>query len=90
MPNHLLQWEACRAAREAGCRLYDLWGAPDTLEETDPMWGVYRFKLGLGGKLARGLGAWDYPSRALGYRLYTGAMPRILRRMRKRGGHEGA
>ena len=29
MPNHLLQWEAMRWAREAGCREYDLWGIPD-------------------------------------------------------------
>ena len=86
MPNHLLQWEACRTARAVGCRLYDLWGAPDRLEEADPMWGVFQFKVGLGGQLARGMGAWDYPSRALGYRLYAEAMPRILSRMRRGGG----
>jgi lipid II:glycine glycyltransferase (peptidoglycan interpeptide bridge formation enzyme) len=89
MPNQLLQWEACRTAQAAGCRLYDLWGAPDRLEETDPMWGVYQFKLGLGGQLARGLGAWDYPSRTLGYWFYTVVMPRYLNWLR-RGGHEGA
>ena len=90
MPNHLLQWEACRTARAAGCRLYDLWGAPDRLEEADPMWGVYQFKVGLGGRAAQGVGAWDYPSRRLGYRLYTDLMPRILSRMRRKAGYEGA
>ena len=87
MPNQLLQWEACRMAKAAGCRLYDLWGAPDRLEDTDPMWGVYQFKVGLGGKPARGVGAWDYPSHALGYRLYTDVMPRVLSRMRRRAGY---
>jgi len=87
MPNQLLQWEACRTAKAAGCRLYDLWGAPDRLEDTDPMWGVYQFKVGLGGKPARGVGAWDFPSRALGYRLYTDVMPRVLSRMRRRAGY---
>jgi lipid II:glycine glycyltransferase (peptidoglycan interpeptide bridge formation enzyme) len=78
MPNYLLQWEAIRWAREQGCTLYDLWGAPDELDESDPMWGVVRFKLGLGGALARGLGAWDYPVIRAGYWLYTTVMPRYL------------
>ena len=78
MPNYLLQWEAIRWAREQGCTLYDLWGAPDELDESDPMWGVVRFKLGLGGELARGLGAWDLPTSRLGYWLYTTVMPRYL------------
>ncbi len=78
MPNYLLQWEAIRRARALGCTLYDLWGAPDTLTESDPMWGVVRFKLGLGGQLVRGLGAWDLPLNRGGYRLYTVIIPRYL------------
>lgn len=78
MPNYLLQWEAIRWAREQGCTLYDLWGAPDELDESNPMWGVVRFKLGLGGELARGLGAWDFPVSRLGYWLYASVMPRYL------------
>jgi lipid II:glycine glycyltransferase (peptidoglycan interpeptide bridge formation enzyme) len=84
MPNYLLQWEAIRRAKAAGCTLYDLWGAPDDLDESDPMWGVVRFKLGLGGQLACGLGAWDFPSRRLGYRLYTEVVPRYLDWLRRR------
>ena len=60
------------------CSLYDLWGAPDELDESDPMWGVLRFKLGLGGQLARGLGAWDFPASRAGYWFYTALMPRYL------------
>jgi lipid II:glycine glycyltransferase (peptidoglycan interpeptide bridge formation enzyme) len=86
MPNHLLQWEAIRQAKAVGCSLYDLWGAPDELDESDPMWGVYRFKLGLGGKLARGLGAWDFPAKRMGYRFYTTLLPRYLDLQRKRHG----
>ena len=78
MPNYLLQWEAIRWAREQGCTLYDLWGAPDDLDESDPMWGVVRFKLGLGGQLARGLGAWDFRVSRAGYWFYTSVMPRYL------------
>ena len=84
MPNYLLQWEAIRWAKSQGCTHYDLWGAPDLLDEDDPMWGVYRFKEGLGGTLVRGIGAWDFPlSRSL-YWLYTVAMPRALDIMRRR------
>jgi peptidoglycan pentaglycine glycine transferase (the first glycine) len=78
MPNYLLQWEAMRAAQAAGCRLYDLWGAPDRLQKSDPMWGVYQFKLGLGGEPARGLGAWDWPRSRMLYGLYRTAMPLYL------------
>jgi lipid II:glycine glycyltransferase (peptidoglycan interpeptide bridge formation enzyme) len=84
MPNQLIQWEAIRRAKASGCTLYDLWGAPDNLDESDPMWGVVRFKLGLGGQLARGLGAWDYPTSRLAYWLYTVAMPRYLGILRSR------
>jgi peptidoglycan pentaglycine glycine transferase (the first glycine) len=86
MPNQLLQWEAMRRAKETGCTLYDLWGAPDELDESDPMWGVVRFKLGLGGELARGLGAWDFPANRAGYGLYTTVMPRYLDWLRSRHG----
>lgn len=84
MPNYLLQWEAIRQAKAAGSTLYDLWGAPDVLDESDPMWGVVRFKEGLGGQLAYGLGAWDLPVKRAAYRLYTGVMPRYLDWLRAR------
>ena len=85
MPNYLLQWEAIRYAKEKGCQLYDLWGAPDRFEETDPLWGVYRFKAGLGGQLIQTIGAWDLPVRPVLYQFYTHTLPRILNLMRRRG-----
>jgi peptidoglycan pentaglycine glycine transferase (the first glycine) len=90
MPNNLLQWEAVRRAKAAGCTLYDLWGAPvDQLDESDPMWGVVRFKLGLGGHLAHGLGAWDFAGNRAAYRLYASVLPRYLGwlRGRRKDGH---
>ncbi len=85
MPNYILQWEAMRTAKAAGCEVYDLWGAPDVFNESDGMWGVYRFKEGLGGNVIRTLGAWDYTSRPFMYKLYTNVLPRILDIMRRRG-----
>lgn len=85
MPNYLLQWEAMRRAKVHGCTVYDLWGAPDVFDENDRLWGVFRFKEGLGGKVWRTLGAWDYAPNALWYRLYTEILPRVLDVMRRRG-----
>jgi len=62
---YLLQWEAMQRAKASGCSVYDLWGAPDEFNETDSMWGVFRFKEGLGGEVIRTLGAWDYPASSL-------------------------
>ncbi len=84
MPNHLLQWEAMRLADARGCSTYDLWGAPDVLEESDAMWGVWRFKEGFGAQFAPHIGAWDFPINRLLYPLYTDAMPRVLDLMRSR------
>jgi peptidoglycan pentaglycine glycine transferase (the first glycine) len=88
MPTYALQWEAMRWARARGCAHYDLWGVPDADSETleagfetrsDGLWGVYRFKRGFGGRLARTVGAWDRvyaPALFQAYRLYS----RLVRR----------
>ncbi len=85
MPNYLLQWQAMRRARAHGCLTYDLWGAPEIFDESDGMWGVFRFKEGLGGSVIRTLGAWDYPARPVLYTLYTRLLPRLLDLLRRRG-----
>ena len=85
MPAYLLQWEAIKRARAKGCAVYDLWGAPDVFDESDSMWGVYRFKEGLGGEVVRTLGAWDLAPNPFWYKLYSEIIPRILDVMRSRG-----
>jgi len=85
MPNHLLQWEAIRWAKEQGCIVYDFWGSPDRLEPGDPMWGVYRFKQGFGARLVRTIGAWDFPVRGTMYWLYNIVKPWLMSVLRTRG-----
>ena len=85
MPTYLLQWEAMKSAKARGCSVYDLWGAPDVFDESDSMWGVFRFKDGLGGKVIRTLGAWDFAPSPLWYKLYSEIIPRVLDVMRSRG-----
>lgn len=85
MPSYLLQWEAIKRAKAKGCTVYDLWGAPDVFDESDSMWGVYRFKEGLGGGVVRTLGAWDFAPHPTWYKLYSEIIPRLLDVMRSRG-----
>ena len=85
MPTYLLQWEAMKRAKANGCTVYDLWGAPDVFDESDSMWGVYRFKEGLGGNVVRTLGAWDFAPNPFWYKLYSEVIPRLLDVMRSRG-----
>ena len=68
MASYGVQWAAIQWAKTRGCTTYDLWGIPDEDEATleaqfegrdDGLWGVYGFKRGWGGKVARSRGAWD-------------------------------
>jgi lipid II:glycine glycyltransferase (peptidoglycan interpeptide bridge formation enzyme) len=85
MPTYLLQWEAMKRAKANDCAVYDLWGAPEVFDESDSMWGVYRFKEGLGGEVVRTLGAYDFAPSKFWYKLYTEIVPRLLDVMRSRG-----
>ncbi|MBC6935237.1 MAG: peptidoglycan bridge formation glycyltransferase FemA/FemB family protein [Chloroflexi bacterium] len=78
-----VQWEAIRWAKARGCTVYDMWGIPDEDETTleasfqersDGLWGVYGFKRGWGGRVARSLGAWDKVYNPLVYNAYKAAV----------------
>ena len=85
MPTYFLQWEAIKRAKSKGCATYDLWGAPEVFDESDSMWGVYRFKEGLGGEVIRTLGAYDFAPSPFWYQMYSEIIPRVLDVMRSRG-----
>jgi lipid II:glycine glycyltransferase (peptidoglycan interpeptide bridge formation enzyme) len=84
MPNYLLQWEAMRLAKSLGCESYDLWGAPDEFTAEDRMFGVYRFKEGLGAEVMRTPGALDYANNRALYFAYMRVLPQVLGLMRRR------
>jgi len=81
--NYALHWQAIQWAKEQGYPLYDWWGAPTQFEETDPLWGVFRFKNGFGGQVVQHIGAWDYIPYPWLYRVYEGLLPRILNSLRR-------
>jgi peptidoglycan pentaglycine glycine transferase (the first glycine) len=85
MPAYLLQFEAMRWAAQKGCTQYDLWGIPDATEgdleanfesRSDGLWGVYRFKRGLGGRIYRSCPGYDYVYQPLLYKLIRWQMLR--------------
>ncbi|MBM3209650.1 peptidoglycan bridge formation glycyltransferase FemA/FemB family protein [Candidatus Shapirobacteria bacterium] len=72
MPNYSLHWEAIRLGKRLGCKTYDLWGTYwQKPEPTDPWYGVYRFKMGFGGKPVSYLGAFDLVLNLPLYRAYN-------------------
>ncbi len=78
MPNYALQWAAIQWAKSQGYDTYDMWGAPDTFDESDSLWGVYQFKRGFRGRLTRHIGAWDFAPQPTLYYLYHQFVPRLL------------
>lgn len=60
MPNYLLQWEMIKWAKEKGCNIYDFRGISGDLDESNPLYGLYKFKKGFNGKLTEFVGELDY------------------------------
>ena len=61
--SNAIQWRMICDAHDVGANVYDLRGISDTLQESDPLFGLLRFKLGTGGEAVEYAGEWDYPLR---------------------------
>ena len=72
MPAYLLQWTAICDAKRYGSPVYDFYGMPPEDDPHHPMYGLYRFKTGFGGKIVHRPGSLDVPLSRL-YGLYTKA-----------------
>lgn len=59
MPNYLLQWNMIRWALERESRVYDFRGVSGDLSEDNPLYGLYRFKKGFGGRFTEFVGEYD-------------------------------
>jgi len=70
MGNDLAWWAGIRAAAEAGCRDYDLWGVPPPGAGPEHPWhGLGFFKAEYGGEERAYAGAWELVLSAAGARL---------------------
>jgi lipid II:glycine glycyltransferase (peptidoglycan interpeptide bridge formation enzyme) len=63
--NYLLKWEAIRSSRDAGARIYDMWGLSHA--------GIAHFKAGFGGREVRYIGAYRLVLDRVGSRAIEGA-----------------
>jgi lipid II:glycine glycyltransferase (peptidoglycan interpeptide bridge formation enzyme) len=73
MPTYALQWASILMAREAGCHSYDFYGIPPRAEENHPMFGLYQFKTGFGGRIVDRPGCWDAPMRHFAFHAFDAA-----------------
>ncbi|MEU8931427.1 peptidoglycan bridge formation glycyltransferase FemA/FemB family protein [Streptomyces sp. NPDC048409] len=75
-PNNAIQWRMMCDAHEAGAAVYDFRGITDTLEESDHLLGLLRFKVGAGGEAVEYLGEWDFPLNRLLHKAFNVYMGR--------------
>ncbi|MDD3063437.1 MAG: peptidoglycan bridge formation glycyltransferase FemA/FemB family protein [Massilibacteroides sp.] len=73
MPTYALQWEAIRRCKAKGCTQYDMFGISPGPDKSHPMYGLYKFKNGFGGKVFHLMGCWDYPFKEEQYKLFLAA-----------------
>ena len=71
MPNYLVQWEMIRWAIETGCRIYDFRGVSGYLDESNPLYGIYRFKKGFSGELTEFIGEMNLVIKPFAFQLVT-------------------
>ena len=60
MPNYLLQWDMIKWAIEEKCDIYDFRGVSGDIDESNPLYGLYRFKKGFSGEFTEFIGELDY------------------------------
>jgi len=70
MAPYALQWEALKRAQKRGCAIYDMFGVAPQPDPSHPLYGLYRFKTGFGGRLFHRMGCWDYPLHRDRYDMY--------------------
>lgn len=73
MATYAIQWEAIKRAKERGCTEYDMFGISSKPETSHPLYGLYRFKNGFGGRVFHRMGCWDYPLNTELYERYRTA-----------------
>jgi lipid II:glycine glycyltransferase (peptidoglycan interpeptide bridge formation enzyme) len=83
MPNYLIQWRMIQWSKENGCSLYDFRGVSGDLDESNPLYGLYRFKKGFNGEFTEFVGEWDTVYSPFYYLLWTRGMPLFYRGTRR-------
>ena len=90
MPNYFIQWEMIRWARAHGCKIYDFRGVSGDLDESNPLYGLYRFKKGFNGDFIEFVGDWDRVYSLGLYWVWTKLLPFYRKMARRRAGIEAS
>ena len=69
--------------KEAGYEVYDFFGISGKTDESDPLYGLYRFKKGFGGEFTEFIGEFDYVISPLGYWIWTKLLPEFKKFKKK-------
>ena len=84
--SHLLQWRIIEWLKTRGVTSYDLCGTPPSAhinDESDPYYGIGRFKTSFSNSVTDYIGTYDLPIRPLPYRIWTKAGERVVKRIRR-------
>lgn len=73
MGTYAVQWDAITRAKKKGCVQYDMFGVSPGPDPAHPMYGLYKFKKGFGGRMFHRMGCWDYPLLKDKYKIYSAA-----------------
>ena len=87
MPNYLVQWEMIRWAIQTNSTVYDLQGISGDLEdETNHLYGLYRFKRGFNGQVDELVGEFDRIYMPVREKLVNAAINAndVMRKIKKR------
>lgn len=71
MSTYALQWHAILSSKKKGCTTYDMFGVSPDPDPSHPMYGLYKFKKGFGGRMFHRMGCWDYPLKKDRYEVYA-------------------
>ncbi len=77
MPNHLIQWNMIKWAKEQGFDTYSFGGIPGYLDENNPAYGIYRFKKGFNGEIVEYIGEINFALRPVAYAMRETLVPKL-------------
>ncbi|MBE6903568.1 MAG: peptidoglycan bridge formation glycyltransferase FemA/FemB family protein [Ruminococcaceae bacterium] len=75
MPNHLIQWNMIKWAKEQGFDTYSFGGIPGYNDEKNSAYGIYRFKKGFNGEVIEYIGEINFKLNKFDYNLREKLVP---------------
>ena len=70
--SNLVAWEGIKLGKQLDCKVFDMWGASEDINDTsDPWWGFTNFKLKFGGTYVKYLDSYDLVINEPVYRMFN-------------------